>query len=54
MLPAALIRPMVADVGMDAQPLRGIFLPRTDFRPADLPTVMRKAYDLASLDTAPR
>jgi A/G-specific adenine glycosylase len=39
---------MVADVGPDADPLRGTFLPRSDFRPADLPTLMRKAYDLAS------
>jgi A/G-specific adenine glycosylase len=45
---------MVADVGPDAIPLRGAFLPRPDFRPADLPTVMRKAFDLASGGDAPR
>ena len=32
---------------LDAAPLRGDFLPRAEFRPSDLPTVMRKAYDLA-------
>lgn len=30
----------------DAQPLRGRFIPRSEFRPTDLPTVMRKAFDL--------
>ncbi len=38
----------VAEVGAGAQPLRGAFVPRPQFRPADLPTVMRKAYDLAA------
>ena len=38
----------VAEVGADAKPLRGRFFARSDFRPATLPTVMRKAYDLAS------
>ncbi|WP_299044896.1 A/G-specific adenine glycosylase [uncultured Tateyamaria sp.] len=37
---------MVATVE-DAQPSRGYFLPRDQFRPSDLPTVMRKAFDLA-------
>lgn len=37
----------VADVGPDARPERGHFLPPAEFRPAALPTVMRKAYDLA-------
>jgi A/G-specific adenine glycosylase len=32
----------------EAQPKCGTFLSRTDFRPTDLPTVMRKAFDLAS------
>lgn len=32
----------------DILPDRGAFIPRERFRPADLPTVMRKAYDLAS------
>ena len=30
-----------------ADPIRGSFLPRDLFRPASLPTVMRKAFDLA-------
>lgn len=37
---------MVADVGAEVQTDVGAFLPRTDFRPSDLPTVMRKAFDL--------
>jgi A/G-specific adenine glycosylase len=45
---------MVADVGPDALPLRGGFLQPADFRPANLPTVMRKAFEAASLDIAPR
>ncbi|MFD1913245.1 A/G-specific adenine glycosylase [Halodurantibacterium flavum] len=36
----------VAKVDMDAEPLRGFFMPQAEFRPAALPTVMRKAYDL--------
>jgi A/G-specific adenine glycosylase len=36
-----------ARVGLGAQPLRGRFVPARDFGPADLPTVMRKAFDLA-------
>ena len=38
----------VAEVEADAVPERGIFLPRGAFRPSDLPTVMRKAWDLAA------
>lgn len=34
-------------VPMDRAPERGDFIPLPDFRPADLPTVMRKAFDLA-------
>ncbi|WP_394357083.1 A/G-specific adenine glycosylase [Tropicibacter oceani] len=34
-------------VPMDRQPTRGEFLTRDEFSPADLPTVMRKAFDLA-------
>ena len=37
----------LACVGQDATPDRGEFLPRAIFRPANLPTVMRKAWDLA-------
>jgi len=41
------LRVMVADVPQPARPLRGDFLALSEFRPSDLPTVMRKAYDLA-------
>ena len=37
-----------AVLGNDAVPLRGRFIARREFRPSDMPTVMRKAYDLAS------
>ena len=37
----------LARVGGDAAPRRGQFHPRAIFRPASLPTVMRKAWDLA-------
>lgn len=37
---------MVADVALDLTPDKGRFFPRESFRPSDLPTVMRKAYDL--------
>ncbi|MCR9146709.1 MAG: A/G-specific adenine glycosylase [Rhodobacteraceae bacterium] len=37
----------VARVAKDAPPLRGDFLPHSAFRPSDLPTVMRKVFDLA-------
>ncbi|MEL7114468.1 MAG: A/G-specific adenine glycosylase [Pseudomonadota bacterium] len=40
------LRVAVVDVGV--RPKVGTFLPQADFRPADLPTVMRKAFDLAS------
>ncbi|MFW5641223.1 MAG: A/G-specific adenine glycosylase [Roseicyclus sp.] len=39
----------IASVGAAARPLRGSFRPRAEFRPRDLPTVMRKAYDLAKV-----
>ena len=38
---------MVAEVGPEADPDAGDFVPHTSFRPSDLPTVMRKAFDLA-------
>ncbi|MCE8417473.1 A/G-specific adenine glycosylase [Rhodovulum sulfidophilum] len=37
----------VAELGPDCTPGRGQFLPPDAFRPSDLPTVMRKAFDLA-------
>ena len=42
-----------ARIGADAAPARGFFLSQADFRPADLPTVMRKAFDLASTRLGP-
>lgn len=44
----------IADVPADTMPLRGAFLPHRQFRPADLPTVMRKAWALASAAFSPR
>jgi A/G-specific adenine glycosylase len=41
------LRVHVAQVSQIAQPERGEFLPKTAFRPSDLPTVMRKVFDLA-------
>lgn len=41
------LRVLVGRAGMEAVPERGMFLPGDAFRPADLPTVMRKAHDLA-------
>lgn len=38
---------MRADLPLDAAPERGMFMPQAEFRPSDLPTVMRKAFDLA-------
>ncbi|GGE56155.1 A/G-specific adenine glycosylase [Actibacterium pelagium] len=37
----------LATLPMTAAPERGTFLSQTEFRPANLPTVMRKAFDLA-------
>lgn len=37
----------VAEVKGDARPLRGAFLAPAEFRPGDLPTLMRKVFDLA-------
>jgi A/G-specific adenine glycosylase len=37
----------VAAVGPEAVPARGQFVAKDRFRPSDLPTVMRKAFDLA-------
>jgi A/G-specific adenine glycosylase len=41
------LRVLLADVPADAAPDRGTFHPRARFRPASLPTVMRKAWDIA-------
>ncbi|KRS16790.1 A/G-specific adenine glycosylase [Roseovarius indicus] len=37
----------VANLPPDAEPEHGTFIPRHEFRPASLPTVMRKVFDLA-------
>lgn len=42
-----------AALAMSAEPARGSFIPRTRFSPSDLPTVMRKAFDLAAQDATP-
>ncbi len=44
----------VADVGTRAVARRGAFVPEAAFRPSDLPTVMRKAWDIASSTLSPR
>jgi A/G-specific adenine glycosylase len=41
----------LAHLPLDAVPSRGAFVPAASFRPASLPTLMRKAYDLASSAT---
>ena len=48
------LRLMVADVPVGAPLLRGVWVPRAEFRPGDLPTVMRKAWDMASAAFVPR
>ena len=40
------LRLMSASVGTDARPRRGYFAPADRFSPGDLPTVMRKAFEL--------
>ena len=42
------LRVMTARVTADVQPRRGQFIGGATFRPADLPTVMRKVFDLAA------
>ena len=41
-----ILRLMTAELPLDTEPTRGTFKPREAFRPSDLPTVMRKAFDL--------
>jgi A/G-specific adenine glycosylase len=38
----------VAEFDVATEQRRGAFLPRGAFRPSDLPTVMRKAWDIAA------
>ncbi len=40
----------IADAPLDYIPETGEFIDKTQFRPSDLPTVMRKAFDLAQSD----
>lgn len=47
------LRIMTADIGHDVEPQRGVFMEQTTFAPSDLPTVMRKAFDLLHQDTKP-
>ncbi len=42
-----ILRVMVADIGNGANPRAGSFVARGDYRPRDLPTVMRKVHDAA-------
>jgi A/G-specific adenine glycosylase len=44
----------VTEADLAATPLRGTFMPVAAFRPSDLPTLMRKAFDLASGAFSPR
>ncbi len=43
---------LVAEVRGKAEPRKGAFLDAKDFRPSDLPTVMRKVFDVASSEVA--
>ena len=47
-----ILRVLMANLG-GTPPLRGSLIALEDFRPADLPTVMRKAFDLASQHLSP-
>ena len=40
---------MIATVAADATPTRGYFVPKDTFRPAALPTAMRKVFDLVAV-----
>ncbi len=42
-----ILRVKVAQISLGEEPDRGQFIPLTRFQPSDLPTVMRKAYDLS-------
>ncbi|MEO1138492.1 MAG: A/G-specific adenine glycosylase [Pseudomonadota bacterium] len=41
------LRIALATVSVDKTPQTGVFVPASSFRPAELPTVMRKVFDLA-------
>ena len=48
-----ILRVMTAELPEGANPQTGNFKPQTEFRPSDLPTVMRKAFDLLRDDASP-
>jgi A/G-specific adenine glycosylase len=48
-----ILRVMTAELPVDASPSMGEFKARDAFRPSDLPTVMRKAFDLLRADVTP-
>ena len=47
------LRVMTAELPQNAEPHSGAFKPHTDFRPSDLPTVMRKSFNLLRDDVTP-
>jgi len=47
------LRVMTAELPQNAEPHSSAFKPHTDFRPSDLPTVMRKAFNLLHDDVTP-
>jgi A/G-specific adenine glycosylase len=49
-----ILRVMTADLPQNCEPRTGVFKSREDFRPSDLPTVMRKAFDLLREDATPQ
>lgn len=49
-----ILRVLAADLAQGVQPERGAFVERPDFAPSNLPTVMRKAFDLLHRDIAPQ
>ena len=44
-----ILRVKVAQINMSTAPNTGQFIPQDQFRPSDLPTVMRKAFDLSQV-----
>ncbi len=48
-----ILRVMTAELPHDTAPHNGAFKPHDAFRPSDLPTVMRKAFDLLRTDATP-
>lgn len=45
-----ILRIIAAELPFETTPKRGEFKPQNEFRPSDLPTVMRKAFDLTQQD----